>query len=293
MNKNTENSQNNDFPIGEILSESRIKAGLSESDVADKLNLNTEIIVAIENDQFEAGLSPAFYRGYIRSYACLLQLDADDLVGNYNKNTHSDSFSSHITPTFDHNLSSQMALKKSFLKSKIIIITALAAIAIITYLLVIKSSTNPPADEPKIESKTLETDAATGDNAIPLNVEENDAKTTSMTNKDQRNNKDEKINKEQLVQKPDKSQSVIKDNKQKLAMTFSGECWVKVIDAAGNELAYGIKKAGKSMLLYGIAPFQVVLGDPSVVQMSLDGQEVELSGYPSGKRLKLSVDSIE
>ncbi|PML77745.1 cytoskeleton protein RodZ [Enterovibrio norvegicus] len=74
-----------------------------------------------------------------------------------------------------------------------------------------------------------------------------------------------------------------------LTMRFSADCWVDVRDANGKRLVAGIKTAGESVSLSGKAPFKIVLGAPSAVDLAYDGKKVDLSGYPSGRVARLSL----
>ena len=73
-----------------------------------------------------------------------------------------------------------------------------------------------------------------------------------------------------------------------LSFQFSASCWLEVTDANGKRLAYQMAGAGQQVTLQGQLPLKVVLGDPSVVQLSRDGQPVDLSAYQSGRAARLT-----
>ncbi|MBB3045954.1 cytoskeletal protein RodZ [Litorivivens lipolytica] len=62
------------------LREAREAAGLSQQDVADSLNLLVSNVQAIESNTFKQLNADIFVRGYIRSYARFLNLDAEPLL---------------------------------------------------------------------------------------------------------------------------------------------------------------------------------------------------------------------
>ena len=68
---------------------------------------------------------------------------------------------------------------------------------------------------------------------------------------------------------------------------FTGDCWVQVKDANGEVIALGVKKSGKIMPLSGVAPFNVILGEPSVVKITLNGEAFDLSAFSPGKTARL------
>ncbi len=74
-----------------------------------------------------------------------------------------------------------------------------------------------------------------------------------------------------------------------LMLTLSGDCWIKVTDANGNTLIDGLKKSGRDINVTGAEPFAVILGAPQVVNIQLNGTQVSLDQYPSGKVARFSL----
>lgn len=72
-----------------------------------------------------------------------------------------------------------------------------------------------------------------------------------------------------------------------LVFDFSADCWVRIVDARGEVLAVGVKRAGKHMPIEGVKPFNVVLGDPSVVTLQYNNQSYDLSGYRAERRAEI------
>ncbi len=65
---------------GKKLTVAREGWGLSVQEVADNLNLGVNIIEAVEADEYDKLPGSTFARGYIRAYANLLRIDADELI---------------------------------------------------------------------------------------------------------------------------------------------------------------------------------------------------------------------
>lgn len=74
-----------------------------------------------------------------------------------------------------------------------------------------------------------------------------------------------------------------------LVLTLKGDCWIKVTDANGNTLIDGLKKSGRDINVTGAEPFAVILGAPQVVNIQLNGTQVSLDQYPSGKVARFSL----
>ena len=66
--------------IGSQLRAGRVRLGLSVEDVVSKIKLAPRQIIALEADDFAALPETAFVRGFVRSYARLLQMDEQPLL---------------------------------------------------------------------------------------------------------------------------------------------------------------------------------------------------------------------
>lgn len=70
---------------GSVLREARLAQGLSEKEIATSLRLSPRTLEFIEAGQFDRLPGDTFTRGYIRAYARLLRLDANQLVLDYDR----------------------------------------------------------------------------------------------------------------------------------------------------------------------------------------------------------------
>ena len=68
---------------GQILAQARIDLGLSQENIAEQLKLHLSLIVNIENDIFEDNISETYNRGYLRSYAKIVQASEEDILASY------------------------------------------------------------------------------------------------------------------------------------------------------------------------------------------------------------------
>jgi len=73
-----------------------------------------------------------------------------------------------------------------------------------------------------------------------------------------------------------------------LLLSFSAECWTEVFDATGKRVAYGLYKEGRVLKLLGVAPFQLKLGDPSVVAIEYQDQVID-GGFTPGRTARFNV----
>ena len=78
------------------LIEAREKLGLSQKEVAEKLFLPITVIKYIEEGEFDRLPRQAFIRGYLRSYARVVQLSGDHIVELYEKGSRSSESTAQV-----------------------------------------------------------------------------------------------------------------------------------------------------------------------------------------------------
>ncbi len=74
--------------VGESLRAAREAQGLGLEEVEDRLKIRRRFLVAIEAEQWDVLPGSAYARGFVRSYAQLLGLDGEELVGRYIEQRH-------------------------------------------------------------------------------------------------------------------------------------------------------------------------------------------------------------
>lgn len=70
--------------IGRVLAEERIRRRLAVEDVAEQLRLRREYVIALERGQWQLLPGEVYAQGFFRSYASLLDLNADYLLEQRN-----------------------------------------------------------------------------------------------------------------------------------------------------------------------------------------------------------------
>ncbi len=99
---------NNTISLGDRLKERRESMQLTRIEVASLLNLRLNVIEGLENNDYSCLPRLVFARGYLRSYAKLLKLPADELVIIFNKLEWTENKS-----TFTSSAPLRMALKRA------------------------------------------------------------------------------------------------------------------------------------------------------------------------------------
>ncbi len=310
---------------GEQLQTARKAHQLSLEDVAKKLNLPVARIKEIEESHFDESVSIAFYRGYIRSYASLLNLDPKLIVESFNQSVDTD-----VEIASPQRLRSFSAGRKevttgSQLFKWVSVILVVALIFLVGWGLKNKlgsPSENNNSDFTSVES-VFGSDDNIGDSADdqkidPKAVEEipESSRSQGVTVEQIKQRRSDLIAAQDNVEPneqaaPDsvsenanvnasepafgstsqpETEGGTDTTKDELVFAFVGECWVQISDATGEVLAVGVKNTGKVMPLSGVPPFKVVLGDPSVVRLQHKQKTIDLSGYQAGQVARFTIE---
>lgn len=78
-----------------------------------------------------------------------------------------------------------------------------------------------------------------------------------------------------------------------LVLIFSGDAWIRVEDASGEAIAFGVKPEGHVSELNGNAPYEVTLGAPENVRVYYQGQAIDLSSYRAGRVARITIPHTE
>ena len=310
---------------GAILKEAREIRGLSEQQVADKLNFRLRLVQNIEVDIFDRSLPEAFNRGYLKSYAKLVNIPETVVLNSYdqlaevqNQCAGMQSFSKGTEKQAEHKLLMWITY---------LILAIFLTATVVWWLqtpseqpepieaenvnLVAKASAtnetnnNIPTTTSAITNESnLDDSGVTENNAVSEGetFDVNDELNTSTENAT--NTETVNIETEQLdngVSSAIPSETVESSNDESITeesetslianvvFTFSGDCWVNIYDATGERIAWGVKKSGYVMKISGQAPFSITLGKPELVAIDYNDLAVDMTGFNAGNIAKFSL----
>jgi len=155
-------------------------------------------------------------------------------------------------------------------------------------------SNTQPTTSPALETEagvfaTLETDSGQADNLSGQSSSQT-GESSSQTASSEPAAQNDNVN--QIPSDAEPALNLPLGDPVELVFTFSGDCWMKLTDATGEDVAYGIKQAGRIMPVSGVPPFEVVLGAPESVQISYAGEPIDMArfrpGYTARFQLPLS-----
>ena len=293
----TDKSISNQTP-GRLLKTAREKLDLTQKDIATQLNLQTNTITALENDDNEKLPVPTYVRGYIRSYARIVNLDADTLIKLYENDV---SPPPEIIP--DVKQHTQASSRDKPVKAVTYLITFGLALLLLAWLqshyVVNQTSTSGDASAPgekpyggnlnytyKIvihpDTPFLDKtyyDETESPSELPLYVDE--PETSDLINTIElpdslsldttiSESADDNPLQDEIDNLPDADQ---------LSFNITKSSWIKVNDSSDKVLYMGTAKPGEQLHLSGNAPFSVTLGYSPGVQVTFNGNQFNPEPY--------------
>lgn len=311
------NTEDNDSPQpdkvarpGDMLRQAREQLGYSQIDIANRLRLRLSVINDIESNCFDSEKISTFTRGYVRSYAKYVGLDDVAVVGLLDDYGHSkpkaqemQSFSRRT----NHEAHDSRIMGLTWILAVIFVgVTAVwwwqnshldrdltPAVDVVN----VEALTPPaitPAVKPSAAVATATTDAVVTDVPAAATTSVNvDATPTADTKPATAAVESAAVTatdtdiKDTVAVTPVTTAEV--EAAPALQLTFAADCWVDIRDANGKRLESGIKTAGQTLDINGKAPFRVRLGVPSAVKIEIKGQPFDLSRYPAGRPVTLTL----
>lgn len=244
---------------GPTLRQARRAAGLDVADVAEMLNLRDGVVQAIEEDRFQDLPPRTFARGYVRAYASLLNVNADDAVASFEQ-----AATAEPTPPVRGPIpTSAPSLREIPVRRPALIFGGMVALIVVTAATVL---------------------VAFWPGGSPWEAWEGNGPAASSARSDEVNAPPSAARRAGDVDPAEVAiESFVADGNQdlhQLDLRFSENCWVEVRDGNGDTVHLGLEPAGSSLSLQGIAPFHVVLGNATGTELAFDGDVVVFDERP-------------
>lgn len=289
---------------GQLLRQAREQRNMSDADVALQLNLRLALVQQIEADQLDSSILITFVRGYLRAYARLVKLPEQQVLQAFEQQNAGNAEHSKPMQTFS-NRTGHQATENRFMW----LTYAIGFILVLMLVLWWWQTTRPGADDPSqppAAAATTDSLLATDNSSNNINSsdssENSDSSDTAVITPDNvtagSNNAAAVVDSQadfmasqtlpSLTSEP-LAEEVSAAQQDVITMNFQDNCWIDVLDADGNRIAYGTKEAGYQMTVSGKAPFVVTLGNPSVVRITLNNQPFDMSSLPDGRVAKFTL----
>lgn len=267
--------------IGQQLRAAREEQGLSVIDVAQRLKFAPRQIDALESDNLAALPGLTFVRGFIRSYAKLLGLDADPLVGALEQAAAREAGPSTVqlqsltaTPQpFPMRNTSASGSAWPWVLAMIVAVVGLGGFALYQWQAP-DAVTHPatPAAQPGSGTTPVMPPNVTPVAADPSPVSAGAAVGAGAPA--------EAARAETGKAEPAKADGAKpEEGKGKIRLVFSGESWTEIRQAGGQVVFSRQSAAGSEAWVDGQPPFDFVIGNAPAVKLYYRGSEVDLKPY--------------
>jgi cytoskeleton protein RodZ len=273
---------------GDVLRYEREQQGLSIELAAAQSRIKTSVIEAIESG--ETGKIPSVYlRGYIRNYARFLGVDTTSLEDEIE---HAKGAEPEVRTVFTVNARRNAGEK--WLKASSYLVAS-ALIATLAWQFTHEAVRFTQGDS-KLNSATADS-VDDGDSSRqdvrPANTHIN-ASIASMENLSKRSGLASDSAAAQAwaaISGDTKTESPGVSGFHSLSITTSADTWVEIADASGNQLELDLIRAGSSREYSGMAPFDVMIGRASAVELDMDGAAVDLGPHTRGNVARITLNS--
>lgn len=285
---------------GQSLREAREASGLSQQALADKIFLKITVIQQLEADDVNPQTSMTFTKGYIRLYAKHVGLDPEPLLIEFDRLYSVDKPPQKLQ-SFSRRVSTEANDHRWMMVTYVILAVVIALVVVWWYQqpsnteVTTNAASNtflpePETTNPNVLSQPRSAEGS-ADTQLDKPIDLGDSTPASQApapleveTETVLNDLTESV--EGLLQtesQPDTSDPQTIVDTVQLEFTFADDCWVNIVDASGEAIAYGVKVKGRVMPISGIPPFAVTLGAPQVVSISYAGEAVDLSAIPAGQ----------
>lgn len=295
-------------PPGALLKSAREEARLSEEDVARELRMTVRKVRALEADDYAQLHSDTFVRGYLRTYAKLLKLDADEILQAYRYARRAAGLDEEPEESpIQINVPEPTRPLWRFALWILILLVGLWALSV--WFLGNQQSSpgdeaamNEPASDLGLEQQAdlspEEPEAQSPEGGETVEFAPDQASLDrSLTGIEETQNEPEltetSVGTEALAStqvRPGENALSGPELLDQLTLTFDEECWLEVTDSRGDILAVDLVLEGRTLSLSGKAPFEVKMGNAKAATLELNGEPVEFDVPQGNRTMTLTVD---
>ncbi|MCG8392839.1 MAG: DUF4115 domain-containing protein [Pseudomonadales bacterium] len=298
---------------GERCRKARETLGWTTAEAARRMHLSHTYLLALGADDYERLPEATFVKGYLKNYAKLLGLPADEIANTFQQMVNEDAFDKPLElPT----LAPPPSLwQKPWVWGALIVLLAVALVALwpsnegLAPLPGIDSeSAMQSGQEPAGSDDTMPADDAPGDQpeAEPMPLDDaqpltsgQEAESGMPAGEEPAAGFDDTAPEAQpedqaapVAEEPQEPQAnmLAANGLDRLIVRFSADCWIRVRDARGRTLRQGVQSAGASLQLDGTGPFQLRIGDASAVDSILiNGETATMPTTSAGSVVNVTV----
>jgi cytoskeleton protein RodZ len=276
---------------GARLAAAREAAGMTLTQVAERLRLDIATLQALEAGKFETLGAAVFVRGHLRHYAELVDLPVEEIEAAYAASA------ARLAPLPDlrrtTTLPGNSAPRGVALPPRAALIGAIVLVlaAWVWWAMRVPSAhrhaaANPPA--PASAPAAPQPASPQAGNAVDAGPQPPAPAATPSSRSDAATASKSAAAVKEAAPAPKPVSGHVR-----LAIKFNQDSWTEIYDAHGTTLFHDFGSAGSQRHLGGAAPLRILLGNPDGVTLELDGHPVALRpAAESGKPQRFVLDEL-
>lgn len=267
--------------IGARLKAAREAAGLGLGEVADRLKLSLRQLDAIERDDFDALPGATFVRGFVRNYARFLEVDPEPLMQALEQ--HFPSAVNEVANLVKGTAARETAHEAEEPEPAP---AGGGAGKWLALLVVAAALAGGGAWYANRDADSAAKQAGSADNQLaPMLTQQREASAAQAVAPAA----DKAASAPVKVAKPAAASAPQAEGSDRVSVNVKDAAWVSVQDANGRRLIYQVMQPGNATEVTGLAPFKVVVGNASQVELNYNGKPVDLSGKIRGTTAKIQL----
>jgi cytoskeleton protein RodZ len=276
---------------GERLAAARREQKVAIAEIAKELHISDEKVEALERNEFEQLGAPVFAKGYMRKYAQLVGLDAEEILSDYAELAAAvDS-----QPVINARPRPRREMSPGpWIAVVVIIIAVVTAYWVFTTRPSWLGVGTPTQEETPVVSQQPEDSTPAIEEAADAIATDEESRAPSAVDDSV---DDQAADLPPVEQTPDEAResgpasddAVSNSGEMQLLLTYSGDCWTEISDATGRRLYFGLGSDGRTVELSGTAPFDVLLGNANNVSLRLNGSVYVIDSIDRLGRARFSV----
>jgi cytoskeleton protein RodZ len=272
---------------GQKLHEARMRARLSAEQVAETLNLSIQQIAALEENDFARLPGPTYVRGYLRNYAQLLGLPAQEIIESYASvnGTHRATRPNTLTPEREVTTRDGAVRFATFLVVGILILLAVVWWQGRSWRPVPTESAlqmQEQSTDAKVSAEQTQTAPSPGISTESADAVASESSSAEVSEPPVPDVATESPVANVLPQDSSSSQLAAPPDTAQLILHTRDTSWADVRDASGTKLLYMLVPAGRRITLSGVPPFTVFVGNPEGVGVEFNGKYLDATQFKRG-----------
>ena len=264
--------------VGKILREARISQGLTVADVASSIKFAPRQVEALEADDFSHLPELAFVRGFVRSYARLLNIDETSLLDSLPR-AHQ-----QLTSVQGELAGVPFSTSRSTRRVNVTWLSAALALAVFLGMAVWLSQDKPEVNKVQeipvaVAPEQLAASAVAVASAVGASpsLAASGVPAAIASIKDVTAKKEMTPAKETATPKESAANKVADQGP--IHLVFEDESWVDVKDKFGKTIFKQVNPPKSEQWISGRPPFSLVIGNASSVHLYYEGEEIDLDEF--------------